>query len=42
MANSGQLCCAAKRIFVHESIMDKFTEEFTKQVRNFDTILNHS
>jgi acyl-CoA reductase-like NAD-dependent aldehyde dehydrogenase len=31
MANTGQLCCAAKRVFVHESIMDQFTEEFTKQ-----------
>ena len=33
MANTGQLCCAAKRVFVHESIMEQFTEEFTKQVR---------
>jgi len=28
--NQGQVCCATTRIYVHESIKDKFTEEFAK------------
>ena len=28
--NQGQVCCAGSRIFVHESIHDKFVEELTK------------
>jgi acyl-CoA reductase-like NAD-dependent aldehyde dehydrogenase len=29
-ANTGQLCCAAKRIFVHESLVDSFKAEAVK------------
>lgn len=27
MANSGQICCAVKRVYVHESIYDEFVEK---------------
>eukprot|EP01084_Bolivina_argentea_P214154 363612_1 len=30
MANTGQVCCAIKRIFVHESIHDKLVEKMTE------------
>lgn len=30
--NNGQSCCAVKRIYIHESIYDKFVEQFKKQV----------
>ena len=29
-ANSGQLCCAAKRVFVHESLLEEFKAEAVK------------
>ena len=29
-ANTGQVCCAIKRCFVHESIADEFTAEIAK------------
>jgi len=32
--NHGQTCCAGSRIFVQESIYDKFLEGFTEQVKN--------
>jgi len=31
--NTGQSCIAGKRLIVHESIVEEFTEEFVKQVR---------
>ncbi|CAL66486.1 NAD-dependent succinate-semialdehyde dehydrogenase [Christiangramia forsetii] len=31
--NTGQSCIAGKRLIIHESIADEFTEEFVKQVR---------
>eukprot|EP00930_Biecheleria_cincta_P056927 TRINITY_DN42946_c0_g1_i1.p1 TRINITY_DN42946_c0_g1~~TRINITY_DN42946_c0_g1_i1.p1 ORF type:complete len:891 (-),score=154.18 TRINITY_DN42946_c0_g1_i1:48-2720(-) len=31
--NNGQTCCAAKRIYVHESIYDKFTDAFAARAR---------
>jgi acyl-CoA reductase-like NAD-dependent aldehyde dehydrogenase len=29
-SNTGQICCAVKRCFVHESIYDEFVEEIAK------------
>merc|ERR1712214_107776 len=29
--NTGQICCAIKRCYVHESIYDEFTKELVKQ-----------
>lgn len=33
--NNGQSCCAIERIYVHESIHDKFVTEFLKHVKKF-------
>lgn len=33
MFNSGQSCCAVERVYVHESIYDKFVEEVVKVVK---------
>ncbi len=33
--NNGQSCCSVERIYVHESIYDKFVETFTDEVKNF-------
>lgn len=30
MSNSGQICCAVKRVYVHESIFDSFVAELVK------------
>ena len=32
-SNTGQICCAIKRAFVHESIYDEFVEEITKSAQ---------
>lgn len=32
--NCGQVCVAAKRIFVHEDIADKFVKEFVRKTKN--------
>ncbi|WP_271784120.1 aldehyde dehydrogenase family protein [Aquimarina algiphila] len=32
--NSGQVCVAPNRFFIHESIIDRFVEEFTKKAKN--------
>jgi len=33
--NNGQSCCAVERIYVHESIYDKYVEEFVKEVKTY-------
>jgi acyl-CoA reductase-like NAD-dependent aldehyde dehydrogenase len=33
MFNSGQSCCAIERVYVHESVYDRFVEEVTKVVK---------
>lgn len=33
--NSGQCCCAIERIYVHESIYDKFVEMFVDEVKKY-------
>ena len=33
--NNGQSCCAVERIYVHEKIYDRFTEEFVKEVKSY-------
>ncbi|BGP29105.1 hypothetical protein JCM10296v2_000843 [Rhodotorula toruloides] len=35
MFNSGQSCCAVERVYVHESIYDKFVEEVVKVVKGY-------
>ncbi|KAK2743782.1 hypothetical protein FQN57_004719 [Myotisia sp. PD_48] len=35
-ANSGQVCIAVKRIFVHESIYDKFRDAMVKAVKGYN------
>ena len=32
-SNTGQICCAIKRTFVHESIYDEFVEAIAKEAR---------
>lgn len=34
MGNSGQICCAIKRVYVHESIFDEFIEAVTEIAKN--------
>ncbi len=33
--NSGQSCCAVERIYVHESVYDKFVDEFISLVKQY-------
>jgi acyl-CoA reductase-like NAD-dependent aldehyde dehydrogenase len=33
--NNGQSCCSVERIYVHESIYDKFVDEFVEEVKKF-------
>jgi len=33
--NNGQSCCSVERIYVHESIHEKFVEAFVKEVKSF-------
>lgn len=33
--NNGQSCCAVERIYVHESIYDRYVEEFVKEVKTY-------
>jgi acyl-CoA reductase-like NAD-dependent aldehyde dehydrogenase len=33
--NNGQSCCAVERIYVHESVYDRYLEEFVKEVRSW-------
>ncbi|QHT67831.1 aldehyde dehydrogenase family protein [Rhodocytophaga rosea] len=33
--NNGQSCCAVERIYVHESIYDRYVEEFVKEVKSY-------
>jgi len=33
--NSGQSCCAVERIYVHDSLYDKFTEQFIEHVKQY-------
>lgn len=33
MANSGQICCAIKRVYVHKSIFEPFVEEVVKMAK---------
>ncbi|BGP21896.1 hypothetical protein JCM10295v2_000773 [Rhodotorula toruloides] len=35
MFNSGQSCCAVERVYVHESVYDKFVEEVVKVVKGY-------
>ncbi len=35
MFNSGQCCCGIERIYVHESLFDKFVEKATKLVKSY-------
>ncbi|PSK54335.1 Aldehyde dehydrogenase [Elsinoe australis] len=38
MSNQGQICTATSRILVHESIKDKFIDDFRKQVKQVSKI----
>jgi acyl-CoA reductase-like NAD-dependent aldehyde dehydrogenase len=31
--NHGQTCCAGSRVFVHESVYDKFIQKFTETLK---------
>lgn len=33
MFNSGQSCCAVERVYVHESVYDRFIDEAVKVVK---------
>lgn len=33
MFNSGQSCCAVERVYVHESVYDRFVDEAVKVVK---------
>jgi acyl-CoA reductase-like NAD-dependent aldehyde dehydrogenase len=33
--NNGQSCCAVERIYVHESIYDRYVEDFVKEVKTY-------
>jgi len=33
--NNGQSCCAVERIYVHESVYDRYVEEFVKEVKSY-------
>ncbi len=33
--NTGQSCCSVERIYVHDSIYDRFVEEFVREVKTF-------
>ena len=33
--NTGQSCCSVERIYVHESILDRFVDAFVEEVRRF-------
>ncbi|MGZ5191763.1 MAG: aldehyde dehydrogenase family protein, partial [Flavisolibacter sp.] len=33
--NNGQSCCAVERIYVHETIYDRYVDEFVNEVRSF-------
>jgi len=33
--NSGQSCCAVERIYVHESLYDRFVQEFVEIVKKY-------
>ncbi|GAA5890950.1 hypothetical protein JCM6882_008864 [Rhodosporidiobolus microsporus] len=35
MFNSGQSCCAVERVYVHESLYDRFVEEAVKVVKDY-------
>jgi len=35
MSNNGQVCTASKRMIVHESLVDEFTERFQKAISEF-------
>ncbi|GAA5890090.1 hypothetical protein JCM8208_002695 [Rhodotorula glutinis] len=35
MFNSGQSCCAVERVYVHESVYDRFVEEAVKVVKEY-------
>lgn len=34
LQNTGQICCAIKRAYVHESIYDEFVSEITKAAQS--------
>ncbi|KAN0061268.1 hypothetical protein ACQY0O_006114 [Thecaphora frezii] len=35
MFNAGQSCCAVERIYVHESVYDRFIDEFVRITKNY-------
>jgi acyl-CoA reductase-like NAD-dependent aldehyde dehydrogenase len=37
MLNTGQICCAIKRVYVHQSIYDRFVEKIAEAAKDLDT-----